>query len=436
MPGDVYNWDGDSRFSKHKAAYRGQRNFSVLPKSPSEVLEPDRAPEPPRGSRQRPQHPVFVFLNRLLTLLLVGSIALVGLFYFLRLQFDRPGPLNYATIFVVPRGDGLESVARRLEKEGIIVDRWTFMIAAYYFKVHRKIKAGEYNIKATASLRDVLDTLVEGKAILYSVTVPEGLTSYQVVERLNEHPDLTGEITEIPAEGTLLPDTYRFARGTSRPELIRRMQAEQKKFMESVWDGRAKNLPVKTPEEAINLASIVEKEAARADERPRVAAVYINRLRKGMRLDADPTIIYGVTGGRGALGRPILRSELDAPSPYNTYRNTGLPPTPIGNPGRAAIEAVLRPAETDELFFVADGTGGHAFAVSYADHQKNVAKWRVIERERREEEARQEALQQQAAAATSAVPGPTPGGGAAAAEAGPSAAQLVEMPLPRRNPER
>jgi UPF0755 protein len=439
MPGDVYNWGGDSRYSKHKSAYRGQRNFSVLPKSPSEVLEPDRAPEPPPGSRARPQHPVFVFLNRLLTLLLITSIATVGLFYFLRMQFDRPGPLNYSSVFVVPRGDGLESVARRLEKEGIIVDRWTFMIAAYYFKVHRKIKAGEYNIKAQASLRDVLDTLVEGKAILYSVTIPEGLTSYQVVERLNAHPDLVGDITEMPAEGSMLPETYRFARNTTRDELIRRMQAEQKKFIESVWETRVRDLPFKTPDEAINLASIVEKEASRADERPRVAAVYVNRLRKRMRLDADPTVIYGVTQGRTTLNRGILRSELDAPNPYNTYRNTGLPPTPIGNPGRAAIEAVLRPAETNEIFFVADGTGGHVFAENYADHQKNVAKWRAIERERRLQEAQRggapvgpdDEAEEVAAGAT--------GNGAAkpsAAGASIEGLQLVEIPLPQRKPAR
>jgi UPF0755 protein len=434
MPGDVYNWDGNSRYSKHSAAYRGQRKFPVLPKSPSEALEPDRAPEPPRGSRQRPQHPVLIFLNRLITLVLVGSIALVGLFYFIRLQFDRPGPLNYATVFVVPRGDGLESVARHLEGEGIIGDRWTFMVAAYYFKVHRKIKAGEYNVKAHASLRDVLDTLVEGKSILYTVSIPEGMTSYQIVERLKATADLTGEITEIPAEGSMLPDTYRFARGSTRQDLILRMQAEQQRFIKNLWDTRAKGLPLQTPADAINLASIVEKEAGQADERPRVAAVYLNRLKKRMRLDADPTVIYGVTQGKGSLGRPIMRADLDASNPYNTYKMIGLPPTPIANPGRAAIEAVLKPATSDDLFFVADGTGGHVFAVNYGEHQKNVAKWRVIERERRERAEAAEAAAKLAAAEAAGEGN----AGAASSTAAPDldGLKLVDIPLPERRPVR
>lgn len=419
MPGDVYNWNGSSRYSKHNTAYRGQRDYSVLPRSPSEALEPDRAPEPPRGNRNRRQHPLVVFFNRLITFLLIGLTAVASLFYIVRLQFDRAGPLSYPTVFVVPRGEGVGAIARRLEQEGIINDRWTFFIASRYFKVHDKIKAGEYNIKANASLRDVLDTLVEGKSILYSVSIPEGLTSYQIVERLKNQPDLVGDILEIPPEGSLLPDTYRFARGTSRQELIRRMQGEQKKFLEGLWPGRSRDMQL-TPDQVINLAAIVEKEASRADERPRVAAVYLNRLKKRMRLEADPTVIYGASGGRGPLGRPLLRSELDADNPYNTYRNFGLPPTPIANPGRAAIEAVLKPAKTGDLFFVADGTGGHVFAESFSDHQRNVAKWRKIEKERQEEAADSKQTTQTAATTPVSI----------------DKLQVVEIPLPQRNPRR
>ncbi len=417
MPGDIFNSKGDSRRSKQNTAYRGQREYSILPRSPSEALEPERAPEPPLGSRQRPQHPLVVFFNRLMTFLLIVLICVAGLFYLVRRQFDQPGPLAYPTVFVVPRGEGVSAIARRLEQDGIINDRWTFFIASRYFKVHDKIKAGEYNIKVNASLRDVLDTLVEGKSILYSVSIPEGLTSYQIVERLKADPDLAGDVEEVPPEGSLLPDTYRFAKGTSREELIRRMQGEQKKFLEGLWSTRSRELQSAKPEDVVNIAAIVEKEASRADERPRVAAVYWNRLKKGMPLQADPTIIYGASSGKGTLGRPIQKSELeDEDNPYNTYKNKGLPPTPIANPGRAAIEAALSPAKTSELYFVADGTGGHAFADSYTDHQKNVAKWRKIEKERDD----------QAPA--------SPGGGWSNLTL--DKLQASDIPLPQRNPHR
>ncbi len=417
MPGDIFNSKGDSRRSKQNTAYRGQRDYSILPRSPSEALEPERAPEPPRGSRQRPQHPLVVLLNRLMTFLLIALICVAGLFYVVRRQFDLPGPLAYPTVFVVPRGEGVSAIARRLEQDGIINDRWTFLIASRYFKVHDKIKAGEYTIKVNASLRDVLDTLVEGKSILYSVAIPEGLTSYQIVERLKADLDLAGDIGEVPPEGTLLPDTYRFAKGTSREELIRRMQGEQKRFLEGLWSTRSRELQSAKPEDIVNIAAIVEKEASRADERPRVAAVYWNRLKKGMPLQADPTIIYGASSGKGTLGRPIQKDELeDEDNPYNTYKNKGLPPTPIANPGRAAIEAALNPAKTSELYFVADGTGGHAFAENYSDHQRNVAKWRKIEKEREEE-----------------APASTGTGWSSVTL---DKLQASDIPLPQRNPHR
>lgn len=413
MPGDIFSSKGDG----HKTAYRGQRDYSILPRSPSEALEPERAPEPPLGSRHRPQHPMVVFFNRLMTFLLIVLICVAGLFYIVRRQFDLPGRLAYPTVFVVPRGEGVSAIARRLEQDGIINDRWTFFIASRYFKVYDKIKAGEYNIKANASLRDVLDTLVEGKSILYSISIPEGLTSHQIVERLKTDTDLFGDIREVPAEGSLLPDTYRFAKGTSREELIRRMQGEQKKFLEELWPSRARELYSAKPEDVVNIAAIVEKEASRADERPRVAAVYWNRLKKNMPLQADPTIIYGASNGKGTLGHPIQKDELeDQDNPYNTYRNKGLPPTPIANPGRAALEAALNPAKTPDLYFVADGTGGHAFSDNYADHQRNVAKWRKVEKER----------QVEAAASTD--------GGWSSFTL--DKLQASDIPLPQRNPHR
>ena len=265
----------------------------------------------------------------------------------------------------------------------------------------------------------MLDTLVEGKANLSGIAVPEGLTSYQIVERLRTDADLAGDIVEVPPEGSPLPDTYRFQKGTSREELIRRMQGEQKKFLEGLWASRSRELAPYKPEDFINIAAIVEKEASKADERPRVAAVYWNRLKKGMPLQADPTIIYGASNGKGTLGRGITKSELhDEDNPYNTYRNKGLPPTPIANPGRAAIEAALNPAKTTDLYFVADGTGGHAFAENYADHQRNVAKWRQIEKERDEEQP--------------ASPATSVGWSSVTMDK----LQASDIPLPQRNPHR
>jgi UPF0755 protein len=398
-------------------AYRGQRDYSILPRSPSEALEPERAPEPPRGSRQRRQNPLVVFASWFITFLLIGSVAVIAIFQLTRREFDQPGPLGYPTVFVVPKNEGVRTIARRLQDEGIINDTWTFIVAARKFDLQKKIKAGEYNIKAGASIRDVLDVLVEGKSIMYRITIPEGFTSYQIVERLKANPDLNGDLTEIPAEGSLLPDTYPFARNTTRDGLVRRMQGEQKKFLDGLWASRAGDLPLTRPEDVLNLAAIVEREASQADERRHVAAVYLNRLKKGMLLQADPTIIYGASNGQGSLGRPILRSELEnRDNPYNTYKHKGLPPTPIANPGRAAIEAVLNPDKSKDLYFVADGSGGHVFAENLADHQRNVAKWRRIEKEREEVE---------------------PGNGASGLSGSAlDKLQTQEIPLPQRNPHR
>ena len=365
----------------------------VMPRSPSEALEPQRAPAAPKGRRIPRQRFVRVgralgALNALVTFLLMSMVGVGALYYVTRALFDRPGPLTASKVVVISPGKGLNDIADMLEKEEVIADRRVFTTAHLWFKSTRGIfggkqpilKAGEYEVKKGASVRQVLDTLIDGKSILYKVTVAEGLTSYQIVQKLAESTDLTGDLPKPPPEGSLLPDTYKFSRGMSRQELIERMQAEQQKVLRSLWEKRAQGLPYKTADEALIMASIIEKETGRADERDRVAAVFTNRLRQRMRLQSDPTIVYGVTQGQGALGRGILRSEIDTRTPYNTYQIDGLPPTPICNPGRSALEATLNPAKTDDLYFVANGGGGHVFAKTLAEHNRNVAAYRATER--------------------------------------------------------
>jgi UPF0755 protein len=251
----------------------------------------------------------------------------------------------------------------------------------FALKARSELKPGEYSFQKNASLRDVIGTMVEGKVVQHAVTIPEGLTSEQIVARLSENEIFSGTVREMPREGTLLPETYKFPRGTSRDQVITRMQQTQKRILAEIWERRSPDIPIKTPEQLITLASIVEKETGKADERSRVAAVFVNRLRQKIKLQSDPTIIYGLVGGKGTLGRPIKRSEIQQPSPYNTYVVDGLPPGPIANPGRASLEAAANPARTRDLFFVADGTGGHAFSDTYDQHQKNVAKLRAMEKQ-------------------------------------------------------
>jgi UPF0755 protein len=275
---------------------------------------------------------------------------------------------------------GVFDVADVLEREGVIDQRWPFIISVGLNKIRRnEVKAGEYQFTKQESLQDVINTLVDGRVVQHAITLPEGLTSEQIVQRLLDTDFLAGNIKSIPREGSLLPETYRFPRGTQREQVIQRMQREQREVLQKAWERHAQDLPVRTPDQLIVLASIVEKETGRPDERSRVAAVFANRLKQKMRLQSDPTIIYGLVGGKGSLGRPITKSEITQPTPYNTYTIDGLPPGPIANPGRASIEASANPARTKELFFVADGTGGHAFAETLDQHQKNVAKLRALE---------------------------------------------------------
>lgn len=296
---------------------------------------------------------------------------------------NSPGPLQQDKVVFIPRGSGSSEIAAILEQNGVIGSATNFeayqLLQSVITGGQQSLRAGEYEFKQQASLKSVRETLVSGRPVQHRITIPEGLTSEQIVQRLRENEILEGEIRNIPREGALLPDTYPFERGTSRERLLARMESEQRRVLQEIWSRRNADVPLKSAAELVTLASIVEKETGRSDERTRVASVFINRLNRGMRLESDPTIIYGLVGGKGTLGRGILATEIRQPTPYNTYVINGLPPGPIANPGRAAMEATANPSRTRDLFFVADGTGGHAFAETYEQHQRNVARWRQIE---------------------------------------------------------
>ena len=349
-----------------------------LPRSPRAALEPERVPLPTRPSR-RARHPIIVVGNAIFTLLVVISIAVGAGLFIGKQRFEAPGPLPEDKVVNIPRGLGIRDIADLLQREGVINQPYVFMGGVIVLKARGELKYGEYQFSKQSSVADVVETITEAKVVQHAFTVPEGLTSEQIVARLLENEVLTGQIKDIPREGTLLPETYRFTRGMTREQIIQRMQQAHRRVLQEVWERRTQDLPVKTPEQLVTLASIVEKETGKPDERTRVAAVFVNRLKTRMRLQSDPTIIYGLTGGKGSLGRPILRSEIEQATPYNTYVVDGLPPGPIANPGRASLEAAANPARTKELYFVADGTGGHVFSDNYAEHQKNVARLRGIE---------------------------------------------------------
>ena len=314
----------------------------------------------------------------LIALGLALLIALAGVW-----SYAGPGPkakAGEATYVLLERGSGVGKIAETLKAAGVISSAGLFAIAARLTGAADELKAGEYEIRSGASMAQVLSDIRAGRVVRRRITIPEGWTSAMAAEAVNAYEGLTGQAEE-PPEGSILPDTYEVQRGEDRQAVIDRMRAARDKALAELWAARAPDLPLKTPEEAVILASIVEKETGVASERPRVAAVFVNRMRIGMPLQSDPTIIYGLTKGR-PLGRGIRASELAGDTGYNTYKFIGLPPTPIANPGRDALKAVLNPPKTDELYFVADGTGGHAFATTYAEHEKNVVRWRQIERER------------------------------------------------------
>ena len=369
-----------------------------------------------------------------LTFFIVILIVAAGLLAWGRQAYTGPGPLTQAVCFKVERGASLSQVSRALEAQGAVSDARIFRIGADYSDKGGALKFGSYLIQPGSSMAEVIDQLTVGgqstcgreinfrisvattdvvlreldaaanryvevlkfdpaaeaapaaylEAVMADdirlrITVAEGVTSWQVVEGLKRADFLDGKIDQVPPEGSLAPDSYEVDRGADRAALLAEMTDRQTKIIAELWAARAADLPYDTPEAAMVMASIVEKETGIADERKRVASVFINRLRQGMKLQTDPTVIYGITNGEGVLGRGLRQSELRRETPYNTYVIDGLPPGPIANPGRAAIEAALNPEASDYLFFVADGTGGHAFARTLEEHNENVAKWREIE---------------------------------------------------------
>ena len=330
----------------------------------------------------RARNPFVIVGNAIITIVLLAMIGVGAVYYYGKQIIEAAGPLREDKIVNIPARAGMTDIADVLQREGVIdSNRWAFIGAVFALKARSELKPGEYAFQKNASLRDVIGTMVEGKVVQHALTIPEGLTSEQIVARLTDNDIFAGSVREIPREGTLLPETYKFPRGTTREQVIQRMQAAQKRLVAEIWDHRSPDVPLRSPEQLVTLASIVEKETGRADERSRVAAVFVNRLRQKIKLQSDPTIIYGLVGGKGTLGRPIKRSEIAQPSPYNTYVIDGLPPGPISNPGRASLEAAANPARTRDLYFVADGTGGHAFTETYDQHLKNVAKLRGMEKQ-------------------------------------------------------
>lgn len=355
----------------------------IIPVSAKEALRPTPVPAPPpklkksRGSRSQ----VVVFLNFVMTVLVFLTIALGGAIYYGLSTFSEKGPTTVNSNFIVKPGWGVGDISRGLEASGLISDARVFQYVTKSYLRNRTLKAGEYEIKAGASMKEIVELMESGKSILYSVTLPEGLTVQQIFDRLRADPVLDGDLpAKMPDEGTLRPDTYKFTRGAKRSEIVAQMKAAQTKLVDDLWAKRSPELFIKTKEQFVTLASIVEKETGKPDERTLVASVFLNRLEKKMRLQSDPTVIYGIFGGEGKPSdRPIYQSDLKKLTPYNTYVIDGLPPGPICNPGRAALEAVANPSKTNDLYFVADGTGGHVFAATLEEHNANVRKWRQVE---------------------------------------------------------
>ena len=320
-----------------------------------------------------------VFGSLFALLFLVGGLlAVLGSWAWL--TFTAPGPLKGNKIYEISKDLDRTQIAMVLQDQGIISDARVFSAAAAVngFRGGR-LRAGEFEFSAGATMEDVLAMITAGRFLTYKVTIPEGWTSQMVVARVTEQKELEGEIKTVPPEGSILPDTYVFRRGHTRQRLIEEMQTAQTKLLDALWQGRPTGTKIATPQELVTMASIVEKETGLSEERPKVASVFLNRLDQKMRLQSDPTIIYGIVGGKGKLDRPLTKTDIETSTPYNTYTISGLPPGPIANPGKAALEAVLNPADTKYLFFVADGSGGHAFAATLEEHNANVKKWRDLQ---------------------------------------------------------
>ena len=354
----------------------------LVPKSASEALRPEAGTPPPRRSR-RARNQFVVFLNFVFSVVIFLTLAGGAAIYFGAREFEEPGPLQTTDTVLVRPNTSVAEIATQLERLNMVSDARIFRLGVRAFGSDSTLKAGEYEVRSGASMRDIMELMQSGKSVQHALTIPEGMTVWQAFKRIAATEELSGDMpAELPPEGSLAADTLRFTRGMERQAIVDKLMADQRALVQSIWERRDPDLPIKDIGEFVTLASIVEKETGRADERPRVASVFVNRLRRGMRLQSDPTILYGLFGGQGKPDdRPIYRSDIDKPTPYNTYTIDGLPPGPIANPGRAALEAVANPSETKDLYFVADGTGGHVFAETLEEHNANVARYRKFLRE-------------------------------------------------------
>ena len=362
----------------------------INPRSPRAALQPDYVSLAVRSSRpsRRARNPLVIIGNAIFTLLILALVIGGGIVVVGKSRLEAPGPLLEDRVVIIPPRSGIVDIADLLTREGVISEhRLIFIGGVFALNARSELKAGEYLFPKQASVREVVETIAEGKVVQHQITIPEGLTSEQILARLLDNEILSGNVKEVPREGTLLPDSYHFNRGFTREQMIQRMRQAQDRVLREAWERRNPDLPLKSPDQLIVLASIIEKETSKPEERTRIAAVFVNRLKQRMKLQTDPTVIYGLVFGKGSLGRPLTKSDIAQPTPYNTYVIDGLPPGPIANPGRASIEAAANPARTKELYFVADGTGGHAFAETYEQHQKNVGRLRVIEHELKTESA-------------------------------------------------
>ncbi len=316
------------------------------------------------------------------TLILLCALSLGSFTFWAVDYFKSPGPLKYGAVVVIPEGSPLKSVSVMLAENNVITYPEIFTLIIRVAEFEKQALAGEYAFTPHMSPFEVFSKISSGDVVVRNFTIAEGLMTSQIIDLMNKNTAMTGEIPVDIAEGLLLPETYGYYYGEKRSKIIERMKRDMQEVLDKSWDARAENLPFKDKNEALVLASIVEKETGKEEERKRVAAVFINRLRDGMKLQTDPTVIYAITEGKYVLDRPLTFKDLETPSPFNTYANLGLPPSPIANPGKASIEAVMHPLETDEFFFVADGTGGHTFSAKLKDHNKNVTKWRKINKKK------------------------------------------------------
>ncbi len=311
-------------------------------------------------------------------LLLVIGVVFAGVFVWGYGQFIRPGPLAADRTLVIAKGAGVKAISGQLARGGVIKSPLIFRLGVRFSGYDKALRAGEYLFPAAVTPKAAMLLIAGGKTVIRKLTVPEGLATGEIFTLIAQAQGLEGPSGPKPAEGAMLPETYYYAYGDSRAELVRRMTDAMTETLATLWQSRAPGLPFKDKEEALILASIIEKETAVAAERPHIAGVFVNRLKRRMKLQSDPTVAYGIALEDGALDRPLTRADLKRPTPFNTYLHQGLPPTPISNPGRLSIEAALNPAPTDDLYFVADGSGGHVFARTLKEHNRNVAKWRKL----------------------------------------------------------